>query len=149
VIVKDIYTPEICEYIKSDDHLLIDYKFILANSTIGLAVTAPNQLFYAQLSDFDDDLVIVKGLKEMCLNSTRSLHFESSFGVDFSPLLPINSTYSRLSESISIIVHISTVTKQQDFSIFDAINSGNSSMVLDLIEEHKGIDAFGYIYINK
>mmetsp|Transcript_9344 Transcript_9344/g.9160 ORF Transcript_9344/g.9160 Transcript_9344/m.9160 type:complete len:315 (+) Transcript_9344:59-1003(+) len=141
VIVKDIYTPEICENINIDDHLLIDYKFILANNSIGLAIMAPNQLFYVQLSDLNGDLVIVKNLKEMCLNSTRSLQFESSFGVDFSPFLPLNSTYSRLSESMTVIIHISTVTKQSDFSIFDAINSGNSSMVLDLIEEHRGINA--------
>jgi hypothetical protein len=139
--VKDIYTPEICENINIDDHLLIDYKFILANNSIGLAIMAPNQLFYVQLSDLNGDLVIVKNLKEMCLNSTRSLQFESSFGVDFSPFLPLNSTYSRLSESMTVIIHISTVTKQSDFSIFDAINSGNSSMVLDLIEEHRGINA--------
>jgi ankyrin repeat protein len=141
VIVKDIYTPEICENINTDVHLLIDYKFVLANNSIGLAITAPNQLFYVQLSDLNEDLVIVKNLKEMCLNSTRSLQFESSFGVDFSPFLPLNSTYSRLSELMTVIIHISTVTKQSDFSIFDAINSGNSSMVLDLIEEHRGINA--------
>lgn len=145
LIVEDIYIPENCDNVVSDDHLLIDYKFVFANNSIGMSVLAPNQLFHVQLSDFDNDLALVKCLKQMCQNSTRSLHFESSFGVDFSPFLHINSSYSRSTESITLIVHISTVTAQYDFSIFDAINSGNNSMVLDLIEEHRGMNTLRFI----
>ena len=141
--IRDVYTPESCESaVKLSDHLLIDYKVILANNTVGYSVTVPSQLFHIQLSNIEGDLpLIAKEILGTCQNSTKDFQFENAFGIDFSPFLRPNSTYSRLTEKVTIRIHISHITTEDDFSIFDAFAAMNTSLALDIIEDHKGINA--------
>ena len=139
--VRDIYFPEHCESIaQSTDHLLIEYKFQYKNGSVipGGEVVAPNQLFHVQLNN--DDTPIMRGLKGMCQNSTREIRWDSSFGIDFSPIYISNTLYSKLTQSISVRMRVVNVTPQKDFQIFDTLRT-NLSLALDMILEHRGINA--------
>ena len=143
VELRDVYLPETCDVmVNLNDHLLIDYRVIFANGTIGYAVTAPNQLLHIQLSNIEGDLpIMAKEILGSCLNSTRDFIWDNAFGADFSPFLRPNSIFSELSEQIIIRIQISHITTEDNFQIFHSLNTKNNSMTLDIIDEHRGINA--------
>ena len=46
------------------------------------------------------------------------------------------------SQGVSIEINLLHITDPEDYRIFNHIRSGNMTAALDLIEEHKGINAF-------
>ena len=141
VRTEDIFVPANCEHIaEQGDHLLIDYQFIFANGSVGASATVPNQLFHMQLGN-QDDLPITRGLKGMCKNSTRDLIWTSALGANFAPFIPYDSVHSRYDEEVTVRMHLNSITSQQDFLIFDALRSDEISSAVDMIEEHRGVNA--------
>lgn len=139
--IDDIFIPENCDSIAEQmDHLLIYYSFIFANNTIGLSLESPNQLFHIQLSNMDE-MPVLKYLKGMCENSTRDIIWDSSFGVNFSPLIRSESIYSLNEEPLTIRIFLNFITKQKDFHIFDALRSNDITVALDVIESNHGVNA--------
>jgi Ankyrin repeats (3 copies)/Ankyrin repeat len=139
--VRDVYFPEHCDNIaEPTDHLLIEYRFLYANgsSVPGGEIVAPSQLFHVQLTN--DEAPIMRALKGMCPNSTREIHWDLSLGVDFSPIFGVYSEHSKESESLSVRIRVVNVTPQSDFQIFDALRT-NLSLALDMILEHRGVNA--------
>jgi hypothetical protein len=138
---EDYFVPESCDKIaEQSDHLLVEYEFIFANGSRGLSVLAPDQLFHMQLSNLDD-LPITKGLKGMCQNATRDFIWDSALDVNFSPFVIGKSAYSSYDETITIRVHLTHLTTQPDYLIFDAFRSENHGQALEIIRESKGINA--------
>lgn len=83
-----------------------------------------------------------KYLKGLCANETRVLRFESGSGLDLSPT-PINpNNLIDLEEKVSIEFTIEHITTPSDYQIFGAWREGNLSLVLDMITDHKGVNAF-------
>jgi len=77
----------------------------------------------------------------MCYNSTRSITWEEADKVN---LLPIFFTDSNLKESdqgLSIEIYLAHVTSSEDYAIFDLLRNGSSAGVLDMIENHQGVNA--------
>lgn len=139
--MNDIFIPASCEHIaEQGDHLLLDFQFIFLNGSIGASATAPNQLFHMQLGNLDN-LPISRGLKGMCQNSTRDLIWDSALNVNFSPFILYESAYSQHDEGVTVRIHLNYITMQNDFQIFDVLRSDDTAAVLDMIEEHRGINA--------
>jgi hypothetical protein len=91
-----------------------------------------------------DDLPISAALKGMCKNATRRIQWADPFKVDMQPIF-LNTNGHGLSTNdggFSIDIMLAHVTDAEDYRIFDHLRSNNISGVLDLVEEHKGVNAF-------
>lgn len=79
-------------------------------------------------------------LKGMCKNATRKISWQDPAKADFKPIFYPSQNPEDNGVSIELtVVHI---TEVEDYRIFDHIRSGNSSAALDMIEQHRGINAF-------
>lgn len=88
-----------------------------------------------------DALPMHKYLKGLCVNETRILRWNSGVNLDLSPLPVDRNNLIDLKEKISIEFTIESVTDPADYQIFGAWREGNWSLVLDLIQDHKGVNA--------
>jgi hypothetical protein len=80
-------------------------------------------------------------LKGLCVNETRILRWENGAGLDLSPTPVSPNNLIDLEETVSIEFTINTITSASDYQIFGAWREGNISLVLDMITDHKGINA--------
>jgi hypothetical protein len=79
----------------------------------------------------------------MCKNATRTIRWEDSSKLNLQPLFMANDAAEQLEgQSVSIDLNLVHITEPEDYRIFDHIRSGNLSAALDMIELHKGINAF-------
>jgi hypothetical protein len=141
--MQDLQVADNCPVpAKPGDHLLFEYAFIFGNGTeSNVKVRAPNQLFHLILEHGDSSDVHV-GMKGMCANSTRLLKWPVVEGANFRPFLELSSAAMLAGESgLSLEIRMHHITEPRDYGIFDALRSGNHSMLFDLIEEGKGINA--------
>jgi hypothetical protein len=140
---QDLYVSDNCPVLaKPGDHLLFEYAFIYENGTESeVKVAAPSQLSHLILEKGDSSDVHA-GMKGMCTNSTRLLKWSTIQNANFRPLIETNIA-ALLAEGggLSLKLHVRHITEPRDYSIFDAFRSGNWSMVLDIIEEGRGINA--------
>ncbi len=81
------------------------------------------------------------GLKGMCENSTRKLTWEDNSKLNMEPIFLTDSRLTELEEGVSVVLTVVHITTTEDYQIFDAIKSGNTSQVLDLIDLHLGVNA--------
>lgn len=77
----------------------------------------------------------------MCQNGTRKITWEEPANLNLEPILHFDNEISELEESVSFITTVVHITDNEDYQIFDAMHSGNISLVLDIIESHKGVNA--------
>lgn len=77
----------------------------------------------------------------MCPGYTRKLSYESTEGVNLEPLFSSSGAYLIDNHAIDLTITMQHVTAPQEFAIFAAINSKNTSRVMDLIDAHRGINA--------
>jgi len=144
VETTDKYIPAQCDsFAKPGDHLLFSYAFTFANGSAGpysLPYMQPMHMVLAEMSS--DGTVLNSLLKGMCQNATRLLTWDSIAAVNLSPITESTSALAQLHESVSLEVKLLHITEQKDYEIFDALKHENMSLVLDLIEEHKGINSF-------
>lgn len=84
----------------------------------------------------------MKALKGMCLNSKRKFIWENAMDSSMAPFLTTHKKDFDDEEDISLVVTAVHITSAEDYRIFDAFKSDNISLVLDLIEEHKGVNSF-------
>lgn len=142
-VMISVHTPADCVQITAPgDHLLITYRAYREDGeTIEPAFQKPGQLFHMALEQ-NDILPMHKYLKGLCANETRILRFENGAGLDLSPT-PINpNNLIDLEEKVSIEFTIEHITTPSDYQIFGAWREGNLSLVLDMITEHRGVNAF-------
>ena len=77
----------------------------------------------------------------MCLNETRVLTFEGVGNLDLSPLpIPKNSLVD-IDDKLSVEITVDSITDPDDYLVFSALREGNLSLVLDFIDQHKGINS--------
>lgn len=88
-----------------------------------------------------DILPMHKYLKGLCVNETRILAWNSGSNLDLSPTPVDPNNLIDLEEMVSIKFTVEHITEPDDYQIFGAWREGNLSLVLDLIEKHKGINA--------
>ena len=139
VTIHDVYVPETCENIAEvGDHLLIEYELAHSNGTTAAALTAPQQRFYIKLSSADHP--VMKGLKGICKNGTRTLEWAKGMALDFTPIFQLGTGGGTAEDAFRLTVKVVHLTRQQDFQIFAALES-NLSLALDMIEMHHGVNA--------
>ena len=79
----------------------------------------------------------------MCWNSTRIIRWPQVQDTNLSPLiLPELVQHIEPSTNIELIVNLHHITEPVDYAIFDAMRSGNYSLVIDMVEEGNGVNAF-------
>lgn len=79
----------------------------------------------------------------MCKNATRSLVWQHGSDINLTPLVFKSSSFdiTSLDEELSLVLTVVEVTSALDYQIFTAMRQKNNSLVMDLIEEHRGINA--------
>ena len=89
-----------------------------------------------------DEYPITAALKGMCKNATRKITWEDPEKVNMQPIFfSIEEGLSSEKQGISIEINLLHITDPEDYRIFDHLRAGNMSAALDLIEEHKGVNA--------
>jgi len=76
----------------------------------------------------------------MCVNATRNLIWKNAENLDLSPLMPVEAI-AGIEEEIVLQLRVHHITAQEDYQIFNALRGGNLSLALDMIAEHKGVNA--------
>ena len=139
---EDIFVPEQCDSIaKAGDHLLIEYSVTLANGTSGASLKAPDQLYHV-LVDASDELPVMSALKGMCKNATRHITWDVPSEVNMQPIfLKSDKEVNSVNQGLTVAIHVVHITEPDDYAIFDHLRANNIPVVLDMIEEHKGVNA--------
>jgi hypothetical protein len=130
-----------CNKIAFGDHVLFSYHTRFENGTAGPSVSDTSQPIYFQMQEQDNELGIFGNFVGLCENSTNNVHYDSLVEADLRPIVREGSELYDLDESFDMTINIQKVTKNEDYQIFQELRTGNISMVLDLIDEHKGINA--------
>lgn len=140
---EDVFIPAQCDSIaKPGDHLLLEYVVSFANGSIASEHKAPTQLYHILL-DMSDELPVPVALKGMCKNSTRKISWLEAPKVNLQPIfLSAEAGLSDQDQGVSIELTLVHITDPEDYRIFDHLRSSNITAALDLIEAHKGINAF-------
>ena len=140
----DEYTPENCDKIaKAGDHILVTYQTWFTNGTAGPGHPKYTQPLHTIL-DPRDELPLHQAIKGMCQNATRRLRWDSVtmlHGVALSPVIGVGQAVMDLDEALVMDLHVEHITDTTDYQIFDAFKQDNLSRVLDLIDEHVGVNA--------
>lgn len=122
--------------------MLLEYVVTFANGSVAAEHKSPNQLYHILLDMADENPVAV-ALKGMCKNATRKVSWVEAPKVNLQPIfLSAEAGLSMEDQGVSIDLTLVHITDPEDYRIFDFLRSGNSSAVLDLIELHRGINAF-------
>lgn len=77
----------------------------------------------------------------MCKNETRLLTWENGKGLDLRPIPFLPEALESQTEQVKLKFSVQHITPAEDYEIFNAWRLGNTSLVFDLIAEHKGINA--------
>lgn len=140
-MTEDLYVSPTCDEIAmSGDHILLEYSLVFANGTEWIGVQAPEQLYHVAL-DISDTLPVKVALKGMCSNSTRKLTWKQGEKMNSDPIFISREGLNDLDEEVSLVMKVVHITTQENYQIFNALAKRNISQVLDLIDEHKGINA--------
>lgn len=139
---EDIHIPENCVAVaKLGDHVLFHYTSTYQNGTDGPSIRTNNQPFYLLLPELEDSDGLYTSIVGMCEGSTRRLIYDNLKESNIQPVIPFTSTAYALEESFTLNIHLHHITTTEDYQIFDALRAANISLVLDLIDEHKGINS--------
>lgn len=96
-----------------------------------------NYLFFSK-----EDLPVLQALKGMCKNATRRIIWEDGNHLNTLPIfLNSEAGIQGSGQGVYIDVTVDQVTSAEEYEIFAALRYGNYSQVLDLIENHIGVNA--------
>jgi len=142
VKVEDTFVPAECDTIASpSDHVLIEFIIRMANGEeVSPKFVRPNQLFHILL-DHSDSTIVHKSIKGMCTNGTRIVTWDNGNNINLAPLPISKNAFVDVDDEVSLEITVFHITPPEDYQIFDAFNTGNISLVMDLIENHKGVNA--------
>lgn len=129
------------------DHLLIEHELRLANGTVlqgGL--NRHSQLLHVVLqnvTELVEDMPIHKLLNGMCANSSFILSWNHANELsDLTPFFTNKAPFlASIEEPLFVEVKLQHVTSAEDFAIFKPLKEGNFSTVMEMIDNHKGVNA--------
>jgi hypothetical protein len=79
----------------------------------------------------------------MCKNATRTIRWEDPSKLNLLPIFVASDAGAQLQgQSVSMDLNLVHITEPEDYRIFDHMHSGNITAALDLIEVHRGVNAF-------
>jgi hypothetical protein len=131
----------------SGDHLHIEHEVRLGNGTViqgGMnRHTQLVHLVLQNLTDLVEDVPIHRVLTGMCVNSSIILSWKQGNAIgNLTPFFGIRAPFlMSIQEEVMVEMKVHHITSAEDFSIFAPLKGGNFSMVMELIDEHKGINA--------
>ncbi len=146
ITTEDIEVPASCESIsKATDHLLFSYSVTFPNGTTGPSLSENEQPFHMLLEQGADGN-LHSALKGMCENATRRLIVDDPGKTDLAPMFNkgargIEDYLASMNDAMNVDVKLRKVTSQENYRIFDALKQENYSLVLDLIDNHVGINS--------
>lgn len=139
LVQEDIFIPDHCMNIaEPTDHVLLKFEVKYENR----APASSPYLDVVHMHLNADGGPLHQGVTGMCPNNTRLLTFTLNEPDDMMPFFPAGSEYAPLNEEVKVEVTVLHVTSAKDFQIFEALNTQNVSMFLDLVENHTGINAY-------
>ena len=144
VIIDNLVIPENCDNTaQSGDSILLTYSLDYADASLELSGKSsdPMENFYLLMPDDINSNDLSNGIKGMCPGYTRKLSYETTEGIDLDPLFSSTGSFLRDNHAIDLTITIQHVTGPKEFAIFDAIHSRNTSGIIDLIDDHRGINA--------
>lgn len=147
----DVFVPDNCDsFAQPGDHVLVEFELFYSNGTVAQSAKRPDQLVHfvvqegaVSVSDSDS---IIKSIKGMCKGGSRRFTWSTAFQANFRPIISVSSLFSNLYEPMSAILKMDQITRSEDYAIFDALKANNSTLVLDMIDAHIGVnsvDAWG------
>lgn len=143
-IIEDAHSNEICDKVaKRGDHVLLTFTSTFANGSAGPSHPQYTQPLHTVL-DPQDGLPLHEAIRGMCENGTRSLRWTSLSMVHSLALHPVVGIKKHLmddDQGFALHLHVERITEPRDYQIFEALRKVNLSQVLDLIDEHVGINA--------
>jgi ankyrin repeat protein len=77
----------------------------------------------------------------MCKNATRRIIWDDASKVDLQPLFVRHGASNAELEAVSLDITTSHVTTSEEYQIFSSLRAGNYSNVVELIENHVGVNA--------
>ena len=78
----------------------------------------------------------------MCKNATRAVTWKDASKINLEPVFVVSDSTSVLQGvGTTIELTVAHITEQEDYRIFDHMRTGNITAALDMIEQHKGINA--------
>mmetsp|Transcript_44126 Transcript_44126/g.32112 ORF Transcript_44126/g.32112 Transcript_44126/m.32112 type:complete len:320 (-) Transcript_44126:56-1015(-) len=139
---EDIFVPSDCDKVAGPgDHVLMEYRMYFANGSLATSVTKPSLLIHAHITS-QDDLPVLQALKGMCLNSTRRIIWEDISTLNTLPIfLNAEAGVQSSNQMVYLDLTVEHITTAEEYEIFAAMRYGNYSQVLDLIENHVGVNA--------
>lgn len=85
----------------------------------------------------------MSSLKGMCTNSTRRLSWSSAKDVNLQPIfLPQTAFPEDENSAVAVDIHVVHITRSEDYEIFAAMRQKNASYVLELIDQHVGVNSY-------
>lgn len=139
---------------------MLEYSVLLNNGSAVYKLEKPNQLFHIilestvllTLSVMLNQLMTINilqsiedslsfGMKGMCKNETRKFIFDSGYKLRLPPLLYSGVPLVSESDPIAILITVVHITEPEDYKIFSHLIEGNISAVIDMINEHRGVNA--------
>lgn len=77
----------------------------------------------------------------MCKNSVRRIKWEDGSLVNLQPLFIKDTTTEDREKGLIIDITVAQITTADEYQMFSSLREGNMSHVLDLIEQHIGVNA--------
>lgn len=139
--IIDVKSQPECVGAKLGDHVLFHFSMTYQNGSTGPNIKQNQQPYYMQLPEVADEDGIYTSLVGMCDNSTRRLTYSTMLDAQAHPLIQGRSELYTLDETFIIDLHMHKVTIPEDYQIFTALRAANISLVLDLVEQHRGINS--------
>lgn len=142
-VTENVFVPEHCENTAvPDDHVLFKFELEFGDKSLSKENLKSDEfaLEHVVLSS-DVASVVHQGLTNMCPSYVRRITITDSADADLYPILEHNSERLAGGHEVVLTLTVTHVTGPKDYAIFPALASGNASLVIDLIDEHKGINS--------
>lgn len=134
-------TQDCSRVVEDGDHVMLFTSFYDVNGTH--LYSSPEDSYVHVIAD-DERYVqaFSSGLKVACLHSSPFLSISPSQGYVHTSLLPPAPFLTSTQDATLIArVWVDAITPAEDWTLFGALAERNSSKVLDMIDEHKGVNA--------
>mmetsp|Transcript_26472 Transcript_26472/g.70825 ORF Transcript_26472/g.70825 Transcript_26472/m.70825 type:complete len:312 (-) Transcript_26472:155-1090(-) len=140
VQVEVLSTPEKCD-VNADngDHVMLRYVVKDAAAGTTLYTTEQHEQVHIMVGDEETSPSWNEGLLGMCTGETRAITFPVETMLGLGPNM--GGGLDDIKGMVTAEVECTAVTKAADYVIFEALKKDNDNDVLDLIDNHIGINA--------
>lgn len=84
---------------------------------------------------------MISSIKGMCKNATRRVIWDDPSKVDLQPLFVKNVDVNGADVGVAVDITAAFVTTSEEYQIFSSLRSANFTNVVELIDDHVGVNA--------